>query len=77
MELERIQEVTQTHIKNDQEVSVADIPLKSARQIEGLRATTGETYPDLTRGLLIRVFVNKLTDTVSIKDWRNYSVELC
>lgn len=48
-ELGSIQEVTQTHIANNREVSVANMQMESERQIEDVQAVPGETYPDFTR----------------------------
>lgn len=48
-ELGSIQEVTQTHIANNREVSVANMQMESGRQIEDVQAVSGETYPDFTR----------------------------
>lgn len=40
----QIDTITQTHIDNDQ-VFLANIPLRCARQFEGLRAVPGENKP--------------------------------
>lgn len=51
--------------------------MENARQIEGVRAVSGETYPDPTRVVSIGVPVHTLVDNVSSKDWWYYSIESC
>ncbi|KAJ5797479.1 uncharacterized protein N7503_006775 [Penicillium pulvis] len=53
-EPERIQEVTQTHIANDREVSVANMLLTSECHIEDLQAVSGELNPILPESLQLQ-----------------------
>lgn len=76
-DLERVQEISYKYIKDDQQVFVSDVVLENARQIEGVRAVSGETYPDPIRVVSIGVPVHTLVDNVSSKDWWNYRIEFC
>ena len=73
----RVQEISYKYIKDDQQVFVLYVALESARQIEGVRAVAGETYPNPTRVVSIGVPVYKLVNNVSNKDWWTYSIEFC
>ncbi|TAQ83765.1 hypothetical protein B7494_g7912 [Chlorociboria aeruginascens] len=55
----------------------SDVTLSKAREIEGVRAMFGETYPDPVRVVSIGMAVDKLISDVSTKDWWKYSIEFC
>ncbi|EAU36799.1 hypothetical protein ATEG_03525 [Aspergillus terreus NIH2624] len=76
-DIERVQQISYKYIQDDQQVFVSDVALEKARQIEGVQAVSGETYPDPTRVVSIGVSVDTLVDNVSNKDWWNYSIEFC
>ena len=76
-ELKNIEEISNRYIADDKEVFASDVNLPTARQIEGVRAVFGETYPDPVRVVSIGMAVDKLVSDVDAKDWRNYSIEFC
>ena len=76
-ELKKIEEISNKYIAHDKEVFASDVNLPTARQIEGVRAVFGETYPDPVRVVSIGMPVDKLVSDVAAKDWRNYSIEFC
>ncbi|KAH6714529.1 tRNA synthetases class II (A)-domain-containing protein [Leptodontidium sp. MPI-SDFR-AT-0119] len=65
------------YIKDDKAVFASDVDLSTARQIEGVRAVFGETYPDPVRVVSIGMAVDKLVSDVAAKDWWKYSIEFC
>jgi alanyl-tRNA synthetase len=58
-------------------VFASGVPLSIAREIEGVRAVFGESYPDPVRAVSIGMVVDKLISYISAKDWWKYSVEFC
>jgi alanyl-tRNA synthetase len=76
-ELEKVHDIAHKYIKDDHAVFASDVALDSARKIEGVRAVSGETYPNPTRVVSIGVPVDKLIGNPSSKDWRSYSIEFC
>ena len=75
--IEKLESTSNQYIEDDKEVFASDVPLSIARQIEGVRAVFGETYPDPVRVVSIGMAVNKLISDVSAKDWWKYSIEFC
>ncbi|KAF7195253.1 Alanine--tRNA ligase [Pseudocercospora fuligena] len=76
-ELEKIEELSTGYIRQNSEVYAKDVPLATAKQIEGVRAVFGETYPDPVRVVSIGVPVEDLLEDPKRSDWRNVSVEFC
>lgn len=76
-ELMMIEGVSNRYIQDNSEVFASDVDLPTARQIEGVRAVFGETYPDPVRIVSIGVAVDKLVSNVESKDWWRYSIEFC
>lgn len=76
-ELKKVEEISNKYIADDKEVFASDVNLPTARQIQGVRAVFGETYPDPVRVVSIGMAVDKLVSDVAAKDWRNYSIEFC
>lgn len=64
-------------IEQDLSVYTEIVPLNVARQINGVRAVFGETYPDPVRVVAIGQPVNDLTDDPDNPAWRELSVEFC
>lgn len=76
-ELAKIEELTTSYIRQNSEVYAVDVPLVTAREIMGVRAVFGETYPDPVRVVSIGVPVEELLEDVKRPEWRNVSVEFC
>lgn len=53
------------------------MPLATARNIAGVRAVFGETYPDPVRVVSIGVPIEQLLEDVKCKDWHSVSIEFC
>ena len=54
-----------------------DVPLGKAREITGVRAVFGETYPDPVRVVSVGVPVEKLLESPGSAEWAKYSIEFC
>ena len=76
-ELWKIEELSTKYIRQNSEVYATDVPLAIARNIEGVRAVFGETYPDPVRVVSIGVPVEDLLEDVKRSDWRCVSIEFC
>ncbi|GAB7363537.1 hypothetical protein MBLNU230_g3805t1 [Neophaeotheca triangularis] len=76
-QLLQIEEKSTSYIRQNSEVYALDVPLATARNIEGVRAVFGETYPDPVRVVSVGVPVEELLEDVKRKDWANVSIEFC
>ncbi|PNS17979.1 alanine-tRNA ligase [Sphaceloma murrayae] len=76
-ELRTIEEKSTSYIRQNSQVYALDVSLSAAREIEGVRAVFGETYPDPVRVVSVGVPVEELLSDPSNKEWRNVSVEFC
>ncbi|CAK4031844.1 Alanine--tRNA ligase [Lecanosticta acicola] len=76
-ELVEIEDKSTSYIRQNSDVFSKEVPLATARQIEGVRAVFGETYPDPVRVVSIGVPVEDLLEDVKRKDWRDVSIEFC
>lgn len=76
-ELEQIEKISTDYIRQNLEVYAKDVPLATAREIEGVRAVFGETYPDPVRVVSVGVQVEDLLADVKNPQWRKVSIEFC
>jgi alanyl-tRNA synthetase len=76
-EMEMIERGVQERIRQNLPVHAKPAPIHVAKQIKGLRAVFGETYPDPVRVVSIGKPVDNLLDNPANDDWNNYSVEFC
>ncbi|KAL8714807.1 MAG: hypothetical protein Q9220_001320 [cf. Caloplaca sp. 1 TL-2023] len=76
-ELEKIEDISTRYIRQNCTVYAKDVPLATARQIQGVRAVFGETYPDPVRVVSVGVEVEELLRDVNSEAWRAVSVEFC
>jgi alanyl-tRNA synthetase len=76
-ELQKIEDLCTSYIRQNSEVYAADVPLALAREIEGVRAVFGETYPDPVRVVSVGVPVEELLEEPKRQDWRSVSIEFC
>lgn len=76
-ELERIEDSSTRYIRQNCPVYAKSVPLATAREIEGLRAVFGETYPDPVRVVSVGVEVEELLKNVKDPEWRKVSIEFC
>lgn len=76
-ELEKVEAISNKYIKNNDKVFYKDVALSQAKEITGLRAVFGETYPDPVRVVSIGVPVDELLANPSNEKWNEVSVEFC
>ncbi|KAI5956960.1 ALA1 [Candida jiufengensis] len=76
-ELEKVEEISTQYIKDNKQVYYKDVSLTEAKEINGLRAVFGETYPDPVRVVSIGVSVEDLLKDPQNKEWRSLSIEFC
>lgn len=76
-DLQKVEEESAKYISQNCAVYAKDVPLTIAREIEGLRAVFGETYPDPVRVVSVGVEVDEILKNVKNPDWKNVSIEFC
>jgi alanyl-tRNA synthetase len=76
-ELRKIEQISEKYIKDDHTVFSKEVDLSTAREVTGVRAVFGETYPDPVRVVSIGAPVDKLTLDVKAPEWQKYSIEFC
>ena len=76
-DLEKVEDVSTRYIRQNFAVYAKDVPLATAREIVGVRAVFGETYPDPVRVVSVGVEVEELLKNVKDPKWKEVSVEFC
>jgi alanyl-tRNA synthetase len=76
-ELEKVEKISSDYIKQDTQVYAKDVPLATAREINGLRAVFGETYPDPVRVVSVGRSVEDLIADPKNEAWSKLSIEFC
>ncbi|EDU50574.1 AlaS Alanyl-tRNA synthetase [Pyrenophora tritici-repentis] len=76
-ELDKVESISSKYIKEDAKVYAKDVPLASAKEIRGVRAVFGETYPDPVRVVSVGVPVEELLADVKNEKWEKLSIEFC
>ncbi|KAK3372467.1 tRNA synthetases class II (A)-domain-containing protein [Podospora didyma] len=72
-----IEDLSNRYIQQNLKTYTKDVDLGLAKQIEGVRAVFGETYPDPVRVVSIGVEVDELLENPKNPEWRKVSVEFC
>ncbi|PBP21002.1 tRNA synthetase class II [Diplocarpon rosae] len=76
-ELKKIEDSSNAYIKQNCEIYTKDVDLDVAKNIEGVRAVFGETYPNPVRVVSVGVPVDELLENPTNPKWREVSVEFC
>ncbi|KAK1764880.1 tRNA synthetases class II (A)-domain-containing protein [Phialemonium atrogriseum] len=76
-ELKKIEDMSNAYIRQNCKTYGKDVDLDLARQIEGVRAVFGETYPNPVRVVSIGIEVDMLLENPKNPEWRKVSVEFC
>ncbi|KAK4110410.1 hypothetical protein N656DRAFT_799929 [Canariomyces notabilis] len=76
-EIKKIEDMSNEDIRRNLKTYAKDVDLDLARQIEGVRAVFGETYPNPVRVVSIGVDVDELLKNPKNPEWRKVSVEFC
>jgi alanyl-tRNA synthetase len=76
-DIKKIEDLCNKYIQENKKTYYKDVDLDLAREIEGVRAVFGETYPNPVRVVSIGVDVDELLQNPKNPEWRNVSVEFC
>ncbi|KKK23794.1 alanyl-tRNA synthetase, cytoplasmic, partial [Aspergillus ochraceoroseus] len=76
-ELAKIEELSTEYIRRNCNVYSQEIPLVTARQISGVRAVFGETYPDPVRVVSVGVDLKQILRNLEDPRWKEVSIEFC
>jgi alanyl-tRNA synthetase len=76
-DLKKIEDMSNKYIQQNVKTYAKDVDLDLAREIEGLRAVFGETYPNPVRVVSIGIEVDDLLKNPKNPEWRKVSVEFC
>lgn len=76
-ELKKIEDGSNAYIRQNCKIHYKDVNLDAAKQIEGVRAVFGETYPDPVRVVSVGIDVDTLLENPKNPEWRKVSVEFC
>lgn len=76
-ELMQIERIAEDYIGNNQTVFSTDVDLSMARNIAGIRAVFGESYPDLVRVVSIGRALDDILADPAAEEWQKYSIEFC
>lgn len=76
-ELEQVEKISNETIKENKQVYAQEVSLAEAKEINGLRAVFGETYPDPVRVVSIGVPVPELLKNPESPEWHKISIEFC
>ena len=76
-ELVKIEDVSTRYIRQNFTVYAKDVPLSIAREITGVRAVFGETYPDPVRVVSVGYEVDEILKNVKDERWQGISIEFC
>ncbi|KAL2005015.1 hypothetical protein VTN00DRAFT_2865 [Thermoascus crustaceus] len=76
-DLEKIEDKATKYIRQNCAVYAKEIPLATAREIVGVRAVFGESYPDPVRVVSVGVELEEILKNVKDPRWKGVSIEFC
>ncbi|KAI2468733.1 tRNA synthetases class II (A)-domain-containing protein [Annulohypoxylon bovei var. microspora] len=76
-ELKKIEHLSNQYIRQNCKIYSKDVELDIARNINGVRAVFGETYPNPVRVVSVGIDVDMLLEAPENLEWRKVSVEFC
>ncbi|KAI9367415.1 tRNA synthetases class II (A)-domain-containing protein [Aspergillus egyptiacus] len=76
-ELAKIEGLSTQYIRRNCFVYAQEVPLAVARQISGVRAVFGETYPDPVRVVSVGADLGEILKNVEDPRWKEVSIEFC
>jgi alanyl-tRNA synthetase len=76
-DLQKVEDKSTEYIRQNCAVFAKDVPLSIAREISGVRAVFGETYPDPVRVVSVGVEVEEILENVKDPRWSSVSIEFC
>ncbi|KAF9894181.1 Alanine--tRNA ligase [Aspergillus nanangensis] len=76
-DLRKIENISTEYIRQNCAVYSQEVALSTARQISGVRAVFGETYPDPVRVVSVGVELEEILNKVDDPRWNKVSIEFC
>ncbi|KAL3470477.1 alanine--tRNA ligase [Aspergillus californicus] len=76
-ELAKIEDLSTQYIRRNCFVHSKEVPLAIAREIPGVRAVFGETYPDPVRVVSVGAEIDEILKNVKDPRWEEVSIEFC
>lgn len=76
-DLQKVEDESTRYIRQNCGVFSQDVPLSIAREITGVRAVFGETYPDPVRVVSVGYEVDEILRNVKDERWAGISIEFC
>ncbi|KAJ1324404.1 alanyl-tRNA synthetase [Microdochium nivale] len=76
-ELRKIESLSNDYIRQNSQIYSKEVELDRAKQINGVRAVFGETYPNPVRVVSVGIEVDMLLSEPENPEWRKVSVEFC
>ena len=76
-ELQKIEDKSTEYIRQNCPVFTKDVQLTLAREITGVRAVFGETYPDPVRVVSVGIPLEDILKNVKDERWGKISIEFC
>ncbi|OTB05045.1 hypothetical protein M426DRAFT_320106 [Hypoxylon sp. CI-4A] len=76
-EIKKIEHLSNEYIRQNCKIYSKDVDLDVAKQINGVRAVFGETYPNPVRVVSVGIDVDMLLEAPENPEWRKVSVEFC
>lgn len=76
-EIQRVEQLVNTAIKNNLIVDAHEVPLEVAQSIYGVRAVFGEQYPNPVRVVSIGASVQEVISDPTNEKWYECSIEFC
>lgn len=76
-DLQKIEDKSTEYIRQNCPVYTKDVPLATAKEITGVRAVFGETYPDPVRVVSVGYEVEEILADVKNPRWGQISIEFC
>ncbi|KAK8851747.1 tRNA synthetases class II (A)-domain-containing protein [Apiospora arundinis] len=76
-ELKKIEDLSNSYVQQNCKIYSKEVELDVAKQINGVRAVFGETYPNPVRVVSVGIDVDMLLETPENPEWRKVSVEFC
>ncbi|KAJ9312903.1 hypothetical protein DTO271D3_6817 [Paecilomyces variotii] len=76
-DLAKIEDKSTEYIRQNCAVYSKEVPLATAREIAGVRAVFGETYPDPVRVVSVGVELEEILKNVKDPRWEEVSIEFC
>ncbi|KAL4996491.1 alanine--tRNA ligase [Aspergillus recurvatus] len=77
VELGKIEDLSTQYIRRNCLVYSKEVPLAIARNITGVRAVFGETYPDPVRVVSVGAEIDEILKNVEDPRWADVSIEFC